>query len=308
MTRRGETLGQAGDTGVVLVGPRPGGEDDASTALSPQSGRDRPPGSVQMETLHGGDDTPSPPDLIASLGMQVLVHRDKPHLAAGAARRIADVVAETGAGRVSLGLAGGSTPEDAYHALRDVTVDWERVDAWLSDERWVPHDHEDSNGGMAARALMDHVPATFHRPRWAPWLTASDSAAHYEAVLRSLHPDGRSHLILLGMGDDGHTASLFPGTAALDAPEHRWYVANHVPRLDTDRLTATYPFLRAAHRVMVLVAGTAKAPALRRVLEPGGDERPPPAAGVMGGEAEVTWLVDEEAAADLVSTRVETVD
>src|SRR5690606_8567049 len=103
-------------------------------------------------------------------------------------------------------------------------------------------------------------------------------------------------LILLGMGADGHTAPLFPGTAALDAPPERWFVHNHVPQLDTDRLTTTFTFLRAAHRVVFLVAGEGKAEALRQVLEPREGEEPLPAARVMGGQAEVTWLVDAAAA------------
>lgn len=237
--------------------------------------------------------------------MRVVVHEDKQHLAASAARHIAAVLREAHGSRVSLGVAGGSTPEEAYRRLRTEDADWDRVDAWLSDERWVPHDHEDSNGRMACETFLDHVPATFHRPRWAPWLEASDSAAHYEAVLRSLHPDGRANLVLLGIGDDGHCASLFPGTWALDAPPSRWFVANHVPKLDTDRLTATYPFLRAAHQVMVLVAGDAKADALRQALEPGDDERRPPVAGVMGGDADVLWFVDRAAASHLSTTSTE---
>ncbi len=235
--------------------------------------------------------------------MQVVVHRDRDELAEAAAGFIAAVVAAT-QDRFSLGLAGGSTPLQTYRHLRDHALDWERVDAWVSDERWVPLDHPDCNGNQAASELMDEVGGRFHRPRWAPWLTPADSAAHYEATLRSVHPDGRADLILLGMGDDGHTASLFPGTRALDVGPSRWYVDNYVPKLDADRLTATFPFLRAAHRVLFLVAGAHKAAALRSVLEPEPGERLLPAAGVMGGDADVTWLVDAEAASDLRSTPV----
>lgn len=214
---------------------------------------------------------------------------------------VADAIDDS-PGPFTLGMAGGSTPIGAYRVLRDLPVEWSKVDAFMSDERWVPLDHPDSNGHQAALELMDHVGARFHRPRWAPWLTAADSAAHYEATLRSLHPTGRSDLILLGMGDDGHTASLFPGTAALDPPPGRWFVHNLVPRLDTERLTATLPFLREAHRLVFLVAGEAKAAALRRVLEPEPGANPPPAARVLGGNAEVTWLVDRAAAAELEKT------
>src|SRR5690606_1568821 len=102
----------------------------------------------------------------------------------------------------------------------------------------------------------------------------------------------------------GHTASLFPGTAALDAPESRWYVDNYVPKLDAHRLTATYRFLRAAHRILFLVTGEAKAPALRQVLEPVDGEEVLPARGVRGGDAEVSWMVDEAAASQLSSTNL----
>lgn len=236
--------------------------------------------------------------------MQIISHRDLEHLSHSTAARIAGLINQSraGTGRFSFGLSGGSTPEGTYRLLADAAAPWEGVDAWLSDERWVPHDHPDSNGKMAADLLLNAVGARFYRPRWAPWLEAADSAAHYEATLRSIHPDGRADLVLLGMGDDGHTASLFPGTAALEAEDRRWYVANHVPKLDAERLTATYSFLRQAHRVFFLVAGESKAPALRQVLEPNEGERALPAAGVIGGDAEVTWLVDEAAASQLDRT------
>lgn len=240
--------------------------------------------------------------------VQIITHHDPEHLSRSTAARIRDLIegsGRTGRDRFSLGLAGGSTPEGTYRLLAGAGVNWERVDAWLSDERWVPHDHPDSNGKMAADLFLDGTDARFYRPRWAPWLEAADSAAHYEATLRSIHPDGRAELILLGLGDDGHTASLFPGTAALDAEDRRWYVANHVPKLDTERLTATYSFLRQAHRIFFLVSGESKAAALRQVLEPSQGERTLPASGVMGGEAQVTWLVDDAAASRL--DRVETV-
>lgn len=228
----------------------------------------------------------------------MIVHDDRDHLAEAAADLI--VAAIDGAnGRLSLGLAGGSTPIDTYHRLNDREADWDKVDAWMSDERWVPHDHPDCNGHQAATALVDHVGARFHRPRWAPWLTPAESAAEFDEELRSLHPGGRADLILLGMGDDGHCASLFPHTEALHAPPDRWFVENHVPQLETWRLTVTYTFLWAAHRAVFLVSGARKAEALARVLDPGADPDEYPSAGVMRGESEVMWLVDEAAAGRL---------
>jgi 6-phosphogluconolactonase len=228
--------------------------------------------------------------------VKVIVHPDTNHLAESAADLIADAI-NGASGSFSLGLAGGSTPIQTYRRLRDREIDWSDVDAWMSDERWVPQDHPECNGHQTARELLDHVGARFHRSQWAPWLKPVEAAAEFEATLRSLHPDGRADLILLGMGADGHTASLFPGTAALHAPDSRWFVENFVPQVEGPRLTTTYSFLRAAHRVMFLVSGDSKAEAVAAVLEPDPDREPLPAAGVLGGEAQVTWMVDEAAAA-----------
>ncbi|HKX74567.1 MAG TPA: 6-phosphogluconolactonase [Acidimicrobiia bacterium] len=227
--------------------------------------------------------------------MNIEVFANSEELAEAAAQKIAAVMRDAPGPRVSLGLAGGSTPAATYQQLRGLPARWERVDAWLADERWVPHDHQQSNGRMAAATLFDHVDATLHRPRWAPWLEPEESAAHYEATLRSLHPqDHQPDLVLLGIGGDGHTASLFPSTAALHV-ERRWYVANHVTHLDTWRLTATVPFLHQARLVYFLVAGADKAETLAAIAA--GEDFP--ATIVAAGAKEVTWLVDEAAASKL---------
>ncbi len=227
--------------------------------------------------------------------MNIEVFADPKALAQGAAQKISALLREAPGPRVSLGLAGGSTPAATYKLLRGLAAGWDRVDAWLADERWVPHDHQDSNGRMAAEALLDHVPATFHRPKWAPWLEPEESAAHYEAELRSLHPnDHPPDVVLLGIGPDGHTASLFPGTAALLA-EKRWYVANHVPHLDAWRLSATMSLLHLATRILFLVAGPDKADMLAKIAA--GEDYP--ATLVADGAKDVTWLVDQAAAIHL---------
>ncbi len=222
--------------------------------------------------------------------MELVVYETAEEAAVGAATRIADLLAAAGE-RFTLGLAGGSTPAASYQELRGRAIAWRRVDAWLSDERWVPHDHERSNGRMAAETLMDHVDARFHRPRWSEHIEASDSAARYEAVLRSIHDGRRPDLILLGMGEDAHTASLFPGSDAL-AESRRWFVSNTIPESGEVRLTATYPMLWSARRLMVLTAGEHKAAALRDSFE-GGQT---PVGRIAEGEAEVEWHVDRPAA------------
>ncbi|MGF1665591.1 MAG: 6-phosphogluconolactonase [Acidimicrobiia bacterium] len=234
--------------------------------------------------------------------MRVIAHPDPQTLAEAAAAAITATIAKTEGARVSVGLAGGSTPKDTYGRLVNHPVPWERVDLWLSDERWVAHDDTDSNGLMAHEALVSRVPAAFHRPRWSSYLTAADSAAFYEAELRRIMPDGVADLVLLGMGTDGHTASLFPGTTGLD--EHdRWFIANAVPQLDTWRLTATATMIQRARTVIVLTAGSSKAEVLAEVLE--GPDGVHPIQLLRHAVGEVLWMVDDAAAAGLTSTPVE---
>ena len=198
--------------------------------------------------------------------------------------------------RFSLGLAGGSTPGAAYRLLRDSTLDWGRIDLWLSDERWVPWDDEQSNGRMALESLGGGV--NLHRPRWSDLLGPAGSAAHYEAELRLLHGNAVPDLVLLGMGPDGHTASLFPNTDAItESDDSRWYVANHVPQLDTWRLTATPWLLQHSKSVMVLVAGEGKAETLAEVLE--GPDGVHPIQLLRHASGSVTFFVDEAAAGAL---------
>ena len=196
-------------------------------------------------------------------------------------------------------LAGGSTPKAAYEILaRDFAeeIDWGRTHVFFGDERTVPPDHEDSNYRMARLALIDHVPVgSVHRMRGE--LPPDEAAASYEGELKAFFGDEdppRFDLILLGLGEDGHTASLFPETSALEVAD-RLVVANPVLELDTTRVTLTAPVLNAARAVRFLVAGGGKAEALKEVLEGDADPRAYPARLVQppGGPA---WMVDREAA------------
>jgi 6-phosphogluconolactonase len=221
--------------------------------------------------------------------MEVSVEDSAEKVAEAASRRVAELITAS-EGRFSLGLAGGSTPEATYSSLRHLEPGWQKVDAWLSDERWVPPDHQRSNGHMAADALLDHVEAVFERPRWSELIMPEDSAAHYEARLRSIHGGRGPDVVLLGIGEDGHTASLFPGTAALDETS-RWFVANHVPQLDEHRLTATFPLLWRSRLLMVLAVGVGKAEAVKQSFEGA-----TPAGRLNEGEATVEWYLDRQAA------------
>ncbi len=196
-------------------------------------------------------------------------------------------------------LAGGSTPKAAYGILaRDYaeTVDWGRVHAFFGDERTVPPGHEDSNYRMAREALLDRVPVGgVHRMRGE--LPPDEAAASYEEELRAFFGDEgppRFDLILLGLGEDGHTASLFPETSALEVTD-RLVVANPVLKLDTTRITLTAPVLNAARAVIFLVAGESKAEALKEVLEGDADPRRYPAKLVQPADGP-TWMVDRSAA------------
>lgn len=239
---------------------------------------------------------------VRCIAMRVVVHDDEQALALGAASFIAGLIKGSGKPRVSVGLAGGSTPRATYEQLRRQPVDWERVDLWLSDERWVAPDDPDSNGAMAAEALVDHIDARFLRPRWSTYLTPVDSAAFYEAELRRAIPDGRSDVVLLGMGADGHTASLFPGTAALDVTD-RWFVANEVPQLETWRLTASVPMLQRAAVVIVLTSGESKAEMVEVAFE--GAEGSVPIQVLREAGGDVVWMVDAPAASQLAHTPLE---
>ncbi len=223
----------------------------------------------------------------------VEIYQDPNELARAAAARIsAWLRAEK---HDTLGLAGGSTPALTYEILRTQDVPWHRTHCWLTDERHVPIDHADSNGGMAKAALIDHVSSPFHAIEYD-----SDpivAAARYAATLDTMWEQSASSghgLMLLGLGDDGHTASLFPGTAALDADAD--FVANWVPAKDTWRLTATVPLLASADQLVFLVAGSGKAEAVANIFE---TESQLPAAIVSRAASHPLWMLDAAAASGL---------
>ncbi|MDH3731659.1 MAG: 6-phosphogluconolactonase [Acidimicrobiia bacterium] len=194
----------------------------------------------------------------------------------------------------SLGLAGGQTPLATYRQLLTQPVDWDSALLWMTDERWVPADHEDSNTAMARQALADHVAAELLE---VPEVGAGDgtaAAAAADSYATTLQDRiGTSpHVVLLGIGDDGHTASLFPGTTALSEMD-KVFVANWVESKGTWRLTATLPYLWAATQMAFVVTGEAKAAVLAEIIGGGSDL---PAAMAADGAQDVTWFLDEAAA------------
>jgi len=235
--------------------------------------------------------------------LNLLVHDTPQELAHAAAH---DFATKVGAaiderGRFAVALAGGSTPKATYEILaRDYAnrLDWSRVHVFFGDERTVPPEHEDSNYRMANETLLSRVPVgSVHRMRSE--LPPAEAAAAYEEELREFFGTSDEppslDLILLGIGEDGHTASLFPETSALEVHD-RWVVANPVLKLETTRLTLTVPVINAARAVNFLVAGEGKAEALNEILAGGADPRGYPAKFVRPESGKLTWMVDQAAA------------
>jgi 6-phosphogluconolactonase len=204
-------------------------------------------------------------------------------------------------GRFSVALSGGSTPRGVYSLLaqRPNDLPWNKIFVFFGDERNVPPDHPDSNYRMAYEALLSKAPipaANVFRVR-AEW-DAKQAAQEYEDQLRSffaLKPDKfpRFDLIMLGLGDDGHTASLFPGSAALNETS-RLVVANWVEKFKQYRITLTYPVINHAAEIMFLVSGAGKAQILKNVLSGEGEKYP--VQGVRPENGVLLWLVDQDSA------------
>lgn len=207
-----------------------------------------------------------------------------------------DAIEDRGICRVA--LSGGSTPKAVYPLLlepeRRDEVDWARVEFFWGDERSVPPDHPESNFGVAYQMLISQLPGArldrVHRmPAEAPDIDAA--ALSYESELRLAFETRGDEppvfdLIWLGMGPDGHTASLFPGSAALDERQ-RWVVGNWAPRLETWRMTLTFSVLHAARRTLMVATGDDKAGPFAEIRDGASDL---PAARIMGDDVE--WIVD----------------
>ena len=192
-------------------------------------------------------------------------------------------------------LTGGSTPKRAYELAAGLDPDWSRVELWWGDERCVPPDDELSNFGMAKGALIDLLaepPAAVHRMRGE--LGPTEGAAAYERELGDTVFD----LLLLGMGSDGHIASLYPGQPTLDETERRVVGAEAKLEPFVDRITLTLPVLCAAREVRFLVAGADKAAAVARACA-GEPSRDTPGSLVRAADGITTVVLDAAAAAQL---------
>jgi 6-phosphogluconolactonase len=213
-------------------------------------------------------------------------------------------------GRFTIALSGGSTPKSLFNLLATNarnTLPWDRMFFFWGDERHVPPTDPDSNYRMADEAMLSKVPVpagnVFRMAAENP--DAASAAEAYEQTLQkffALQPGQfpRFDLILLGMGPDGHTASLFPGTAGLQE-KSRLVIANWVDKMKTHRLSFTLPVLNAAACVTFLVSGTDKAPALHAVLESDASGEQYPSKLVHPTDGKLIWLIDRAAASQLTS-------
>ena len=225
-------------------------------------------------------------------------------------RLASQAVAERG--RFTIALSGGSTPKNLYTLLATnarTTLPWDRMFFFWGDERHVPPTDPDSNYRMVNESMLSKVPVlpgNVFRVA-AENADAAAAAEAYEATLKKffqLQPAQfpRFDLILLGMGPDGHTASLFPGTAGLQE-KSRLVIANWVEKLKTHRLSFTLPVLNAARCIAFLVSGTDKAPALRAVLEEEVPGEQYPAKLVQPTDGNLVWFLDRAAASGLIQQK-----
>lgn len=224
--------------------------------------------------------------------------------AAGLFARLAASAANA-RGRFSVALSGGSTPRRTYEILARPPfreqIPWDRTHVFWGDERCVAPDDPRSNARMAREALLDYVPLP--RAQVHPFFclpSPETGAREYEALLRNFFGEAppRLDLVFLGLGKDGHTASLFPGDSALEEQEH-WTAAVDIPGEDLHRVTLTPVLINRAAVVAFLVTGAAKAGALREVLHGPHDPRRLPAQLIKPEDGELHWLVDREAGGQL---------
>ncbi|HEY0097333.1 MAG TPA: 6-phosphogluconolactonase [Pyrinomonadaceae bacterium] len=233
------------------------------------------------------------------------IFADATGVARAAALRFIEIAREStqARGRFSVALAGGSTPKRVYEMLAGEELsrelDWSQVHIFFGDERTVPPDDAESNYRMANEALLARVPLpeqNIHRMRGEGDAVAN--ARLYEDELRGFF-DGedwpRFDLVMLGMGDDGHTASLFPETRALDV-QAAWVTANWVEKFDTFRVTLTVPAINHARHVLFIVTGASKAARLQEVLYGAREPRRLPSQLIQPHEGALAWFLDEAAA------------
>ena len=234
----------------------------------------------------------------------IQTYPDQHTLARATANHFVECAAEAMAshGYFSVVLAGGSTPRATYEALATVEyaprIEWEKVHVFWGDERCVAPTHEDSNYRMAFEVMLRHSPIPVKQIyRMEGELEPKQAAKTYEKRLQAFFAGKppRFDLVLLGLGDDGHTASLFPATKAI-TETRQWVLANYVRKLSSWRLTMTARLINQAANVSFLVSGKGKANILRRVLAGRYAPEEIPAQIIRPERGQLRWLMDAEAA------------
>lgn len=237
----------------------------------------------------------------AESGPRTVVHASQDELAAQTAARLAAVLAEAQAARgtASVVLTGGRTGGAVLAALRDATLDWSTIDVYWGDERFLPGGDPERNETLARRELLDHVPVAPERvhamaPSDGEFGDDPDAAAEAYAVL--LKDVGSFDVCLLGVGEEGHTASIFPHSPAVAETARAVVAVRDCPKPPPTRVSLTLPTIRRAERVWLITAGAAKAEPVAAALA-GADEADIPAAGARGRQ-ETLWLLDKAAAGE----------
>jgi len=208
----------------------------------------------------------------------------------------------------TVALSGGSTPKQLYALLASTEyserIDWKNVQLFFGDERCVPHDHKDSNYLMAQSTLIEHIDIPSENVHAVPYELDDPvrSADAYQHTLQEILPKGPNErpifdLVLLGMGDDGHTASLFPGTSILNETT-RLVSEVHVPQLDTWRISLTYPIINNASKIIILVSGAGKAEKIAEIFSSSKQQSQYPIQAI-DPVGDKIWLLDSDAASGL---------
>ena len=238
----------------------------------------------------------------------VIQHPDAGSLAADVATRLLERLEEAQAeGRVpAIALTGGTIADEIHREIArlaaDSSVDWSRVDVWWGDERFVPADSPDRNAGQARAALLARIPvdpARVHEmPAASAGVSAAEAAAGYADEIRR-HGAGEFEVVMLGVGPDGHVASLFPGYPQLDVDDTIAVAVTDSPKPPPERISLTFPALNRSRAVWFVVSGDGKADAVARAVNGSPSDRHVTPAAAVHGHDETLWFLDEAAASRL---------
>ena len=233
---------------------------------------------------------------------QLQIFQDSQALAKAAAEKFIQLADQSilTLGRFSAALSGGNTPGSLYKMLalpeNKARLDWDYIHLFLGDERHVPPDHPESNYRMVREILLNQIDIPLKNIHRVPTeLDVHQAANSYEASMREYFEGDwpRFDLVLLGMGEDGHTASLFPHSKGLEDETH-WFIANYAPKRDAWRLTLTKNAINAARDILIMVSGKSKAKILKEVLTFTGEKEKKPINLISPSNGKLAWFVDQD--------------